>query len=111
MAAFLGRAFSAGSRFLARATPVASYIAKRAPSLINSAAKFSTTPQFQSAAARIGVNPNVVASVSRGINNVAGAVNLAPGVLKDVQSAVSTARGVVGPTTQSLAQLYKTAKG
>lgn len=105
---FLGRALSMGSRFVARATPVARFIARETPGALQTVARFSSSPLATAVAQRIGgVTPTVLSRLSGGVNNALGAINLLPQVRRDISTAVQA--GQAG--SRSLAQLMQTARG
>lgn len=116
--AWLGRVFSAGSRFIGKVAPVASYIGRVAPSALNAVSRFSSDPTVNAIANRIGINPNVLRNVGQGASNVGAGLSLIPGVANDLRGAAAgAAQGyqsavqATNPARQSLAQLYNTATG
>lgn len=105
---FLARAMTSGSRWIARAAPAARFIARETPGALNTVARFSSSPLAQQAAQRIGgVAPTLLSRLSGGASNALGAINLVPGIRRDINAAVAGAQ----PVAKSLAQLMQTARG
>lgn len=108
---WLGRVIGAGSRFLAKAAPVASYLARTAPSALNTVSRIASNPLVNQLATKIGVNPNVMRGISMGASNVGAGLNLVPGVVNDVRQGYQSAMAASDPARKSLAQLYRTSMG
>jgi hypothetical protein len=104
---FLGRLVSSGSRFLARAAPVASFLARSAPSVVSTIGALASNPLLNRAANSFGINPNVMRGIANGASNVGAGLSLIPGVVGDARAAAQGAMSAAQPVKQSMAQLYR----
>ena len=99
---------STGSRFLARTAPMASFIARTAPSVVNTVGALASNPLLNAAAQRVGINPNVMRNIATGASNIGAGMSLIPGVVNDARAATNSALSATAPARQSMATLYRT---
>lgn len=108
---FLGRLISAGSKFIGRVAPAASYIGRVAPTVLTTTANALNSPLAGMIAQRVGVNPMAMKQASSAITNVNAGLQMLPGTFHDVKSAAQNAIQASKPAQASLANLYRTALG
>lgn len=108
---FLARFASGATRFLSRSAPAISYLSRNAPRAFATAAAVASNPVAQQVAQKIGVGPQVMRGLAAGANNVASAINLMPGAVRDMRAAAQGAMQAADPARRSLAELYRTAQG
>ena len=104
---WLGRLVSGGSRFLARAAPTATFLARAAPQFASGLATLASNPLLNAAANKLGVNPAVMRNIATGANNVGAGLSLIPGIVGDARAAAQGAMSAAAPVKQSMAQLYR----
>jgi hypothetical protein len=78
---------------------------------LNTASQLAANPLVNQLANRVGVSPNTMRQVAGGINNMQAGVNLAPQVMRNVQTSAQQVAQAVAPAAQSLASLYRTVQG